>query len=81
MRGYTIELVDPQRIILEEIAEKRVPQRSVALTYAYCIRQDGKSDTIDWSTVNGAIVDRWSRSGLEAVKRRAWGLVEGKISP
>ena len=34
-----IEMHDPQAVILREIAEGR-PQRSVALTYAFIMRQE-----------------------------------------
>jgi hypothetical protein len=26
----------------------------------------------DWATVNAAIIDRWSESGLKYIKRKAW---------
>lgn len=81
MSGLKISMADPQRVILEEIADKRFKQKSVALTYAFCIRQDGDTDAIDWRKINRAIIDRWSRSGLDRVKKRAWGLVEGRIQP
>ena len=33
-----------------------------------------------WPTLNLAIMDRWSRSGLEYVKRRAWRLAASRAS-
>ena len=29
---------------------------------------------VDWSAVNTAIMQRWSRTGLSYIKRRAWGV-------
>ena len=72
---FTIEMVDPQRVILEEIANKKFTRNSVALTYAFCLRQ---REEVDFGIVNRAILERWSRSGLEYIKKKAWNLVEGK---
>lgn len=32
----------------------------------------------DWSRVNAAIIARWSLSGLQYIKRRAWSLAEAR---
>lgn len=67
-----IELVNPQKVILEEIAGG-ASQESVALTYAFIIRQEPHAD---WPTINKAIQQRWpSKSGLLRVKRLAWKYV------
>lgn len=63
------ELVDPQAVILREIQEYKFVQKSVALTYAFCIRQQ---DEVDFEVVNKAIIERWSVSGLTRVKEMAW---------
>jgi hypothetical protein len=45
------------------------------LTYAFCIRQQGV-DTIDFGTINRAIIERWSASSLKSIKARAWRYIE-----
>lgn len=65
-----IELVNPQQIILEEIAEGHT-QRSVALTYAFLLRQEPK--TADWKKINQAIMRRWKgKKALSRIKEMAW---------
>jgi len=39
------------------------------------------SDQTDWKAVNEAIIQRWSKSGLNYIKERAWKIAEGKIKP
>lgn len=66
---------DPQGQILEELTWPGMTQASVALTYAFIIRQEG--DAADWPKINAAIRSRWkSRTALERVKRMAWGWLE-----
>ncbi len=64
-----IELATPQNIILNEIQKHKFTQKSVALTYAFCLRQ---ANEVDFAIINKAIVERWSLSGLERVKKMAW---------
>ena len=78
-KALRIEMVDPEKLILEEIADPKITRNSVALTYAFCLRQG-------WGTaigreVNRAIIDRWSLSALDYIKKRAWGIYEGRIQP
>lgn len=72
---FHIELIDTTRVLLDKIASPEFRQPDIALTYAMAIRS---SDPTDWKKVNAAIVARWSISGLERIKTRAWKLVEGK---
>lgn len=66
-----IEMFQPQQVILEEIADKRVTQRSVVLTYGFVIRQEHK--TADWPRINRAITERWKgKTALERIKQMAW---------
>lgn len=55
--------------LMAEIADKRFKRINVARTYALAIRSTEKTD---WAKVNAAIVKRWSRSGLEWIKKQAW---------
>ena len=64
----TLELMDTTRAIVDEI-ESGATQKSVAMTYAFAIKSRDKTD---WPVVNRAIIARWSRSGLERIKRLAW---------
>ena len=67
--------------ILSEIADN-MPKKCVALTYAMAIRSERVgADNPDWRRINGAIVDRWSARGLDRIKRRAHGIVEGRVTP
>ena len=72
-----IELHNPQQVILREIADPRITQRSVALTYAFIIRQE--LHTADWWTINEAITRRWkSKTALRRIKEMAWASLEGR---
>jgi hypothetical protein len=73
-----VEMIDPQRQLLDEIADTRMTRDDVALTYAFAIRQSvaRQSARVDWTAVNHAIVERWSLSALKYIKRSAWRKVE-----
>lgn len=67
------------RTILSDI-EQGANQKTVAITYALSIRSAAYGvDKPDWPKINRAIIDRWSMSGLERVKGRAFSLLKGKI--
>lgn len=46
-------------------------QRSAGVLYGVCMEGLGGGDGSRCQTVNRAIIDRWSRSGLERVKKIA----------
>ena len=72
-----IEMHDPQGVILRELEDHRITQASVALTYAFCMRQLG--DRADWPAINAAIQRRWKgRTALTRIKEMAWKRLEGK---
>ncbi len=75
--GIRVELVNPDRVILEEIAMPKMTRNSVALTYAFCLRQ---RDDVDFGKINRAILSRWSFSALDYIKARAWGIYEGRTA-
>jgi hypothetical protein len=82
MTGLRINLVCCTQTIVAEVASKQITQKHVALTYAMAIKSEhDKADKPDWKAINGAILSRWSMSGLEHIKRRAWKILEGKVSP
>lgn len=72
-----IEMVNPQEVIMREIADPRMTQKDIAVTYAFIIRQ--KPATADWAKINSAIVARWKgKTALTRIKELAWKYVEGK---
>lgn len=67
------ELTNITSTILREIATPQLKQADVAKTYALAIKS---SEKIDWSAINQAIITRWSRSGLNRVKKMAWRICQ-----
>ena len=67
------ELCQCTNVLLQEVADRQFSQKSVALTYAMAIES---SEAKDWKAINEAIINRWSRSGLERIKRMAWKRIE-----
>lgn len=55
--------------LLAVIADRSKTQAHAAHAYSQLIGQP-----VDWKAVNRAIIDRWSVSGLNRVKERAWKL-------
>lgn len=55
--------------ILAEIADPAMTRHDVAITYRLILLS---SDTIDWATINRAIIKRWSLRGLSWIKTAAW---------
>ena len=74
---YYITIGDPENQILREIEEGHT-RRSIALTYAFCIRDH--QSVVDWGRINKAIIKRWSKSGLQFIKRMAWKLIDEQMS-
>jgi hypothetical protein len=71
-----IKMVHPEQTILEELALGEATQESVALTYAFIIRQHGRH--ANYPCINAAIQKRWKgKTALDCVKRMAWVHVAG----
>ena len=70
-----IQLIDCERVMLDEISMPEITRDSLAITYAFGLRGD---ESIDWEKVNHAIIERWSLSALEYIKRKAWNMLEVK---
>ena len=70
-----IELMNLERVILEEINTKAFKQKDIAQTYSFVIKQNYP---IDIKKINKAIVNRWSLSGLNTIKKLAWKIVDNK---
>lgn len=71
----TIEMHNPEVQIMREIESRKIPQASVAITYAFAIAQLG--DKADWPRINAAIQERWKgRTALKRIKEAAWKIVD-----
>lgn len=64
-----LELVCCTDVLIRDIRCKQLKQRNIAQTYALALRS---SEEPDWLKVNLAIIERWSHSGLERIKKMAW---------
>jgi hypothetical protein len=77
-----INLVCCTQVLLQDIATKQATQKDIALTYAMAIKSKHEgADDFDWQPINEAIIARWSMSGLERIKKRAWDILAGKVKP
>ena len=66
MRAATTELL----VAVEDRTKKR---DDIAMAYA---RELHGESLVDWPAVNAAVIERWSRSGLSYIKKRAWRIYE-----
>lgn len=74
-RRGTLQLLNAERHLLNDIADRHQTRDDVAITYAMAL---GSDEHIDWPKVNAAVVDRWSVSALEYIKGKAWKFAEGR---
>lgn len=81
MAEYRVNLICCTQTICDEVA-RGLKQNDIAVTYAMALKSsaDG-ADKPDWAKINGAILARWSMSGLERIKKRAWDICAGKVKP
>lgn len=63
------ELLIPEEVIIREIQDKKFNQKDIAKTMAIILRQ---GSDVDWKRINAAIVNRWSKAGLNRIKEMAW---------
>lgn len=76
-----IYLVCCTQVLLQDIGAAEATRNDVALTYSMAIRSEvAAADKPDWPTINGAILKRWKMSGLEYIKLRAHGILNGTIA-
>lgn len=75
-KDFTMELVCCEATILNEISHKECKRKDIALTYYFCLIS---SENINWGNVNRAIIERWSRSGLNYIKVEAWKFYYKKL--
>ena len=75
MSDIQINLICCTQVICNEI-EQGLRQMDIAQTYALAIKSEAQgADNPDWPTINKAIVARWSMSGLERIKARAYSIL------
>ena len=65
---------DPEKQILAEIADPAMRAKDIIIDYAaLIILTDGKPDPrIDVAKINTAIVNRWSKTARDRIKKEAW---------
>ena len=64
----TMEIACVEQVIQNEI-ERGLNQKQIAQSYALGLRS---SFPTDWAKVNAMIIERWSKAGLERIKKMAW---------
>ena len=78
MSDLQMGMVDPRGQIVRDCAGPKLPRKSIALTYAFAIRQER---TQSFKAANEAIIAVYGVKGLDWIKNRAWAYVEGRITP
>lgn len=69
---------DFERLILREIENRKIGQKSIAQTYAILIRKSLGGKIVDWPRINKEILKRYLLSGLTRIKELAWKDFEQK---
>jgi len=75
-----MQLMCCEQVIENEI-KHGVRRKDVAITYAMTVRSEAMGRKTNWKRINAAILAKWGRRGLMAVKNRAHGILEGRIDP
>lgn len=75
MSELQVRLADPQAQLITEIADPATTIKSLTLTYAFALLDQ---DAVEWPVVNRAIIERWSASALDRVKKNAWRMVRDR---
>jgi hypothetical protein len=60
--------------LLDTIADPQATRDKVAFEYGWALGTRDMTDP-EWPTVNSAIIERWSESGLAYIKNKAWRIV------
>jgi hypothetical protein len=62
--------------LISKIQDKHNKQKDIIADYAVAISlYIDKRNAFDWTAINNAIIDRWSRSALQRIKKAAWAIV------
>lgn len=68
-----MERLDYTKTILHAIDSPKMLQSDIAVLYLLLLTRDTHASI---PTINSAIIERWSVSGLQAVKKLAWHELE-----
>ncbi len=68
-------------MVIENEIKHGVKRKDVALTYAMAIKSEAAGRDTDWRRINDAILSKWGKRGLSAVKNRARRFIDGSINP
>jgi hypothetical protein len=60
---------------LNKLQGKKFFQKQAIFEYSYLLTI-GQHHLFDWTKINNAIIDKWSKSGLVKIKRAAWKKIE-----
>ena len=69
IKTMIIEITNPEKVILDEMKMRGITQKSIALTYSFCIKQI--KDETRFGVINQAIIDRFGEKALERIKKAA----------
>ena len=71
-----ISSVDFVQWIMNEIEDKAFTRKDVAATYAILIQKGHQ----EWTTINKAILNRWSSAALKWIKEQAWKQAKAAVA-
>ncbi len=67
-------------VVRQECDGRESTRDDVALTYALAIRtHQANVEKVDWGAINRMIIERWSVSGLDYIKKRAWRMLKERF--
>lgn len=70
----SFELINPTKVLLNELANPDMEESDIALIYFTALIQS--STSTDFEKINAAIIKRWSKTALLRIKKTAWGWIE-----
>lgn len=80
--GWRINLVGCTEVLVQEAGTPEATQKDISLTYAMALKsQMERADMPRWPEINRAIIARWNMKALERIKKRAYDILTGKITP
>ena len=65
----TFQMTNCEQVLLQECNIPQITRKDIALTYRLAMQSQ---ESVDWTKVNAAIIERWSKSGLKYIKELAW---------
>lgn len=71
----SIELVCCEFVLLNEVSMEEITEDDISQTYAMAICSS-EAKSLDWQKVNDAIQKRWTKKGLDRVRKKAWAIIK-----